>query len=397
MNRRIERLQSLLQNDGVDGVLYATSSNMQYLLGDAPFRWQRTPDTGGPPFHTSTESGHFLNHPDCVLYVPADGEPMLVATYERAKDMEQVAIRLSVKMERCYYVMIPEALRGYVRGKRIAYGESCGGYLRRTIAGISPGVEMIDGERYCEQLRKIKDEGEIETLRKAAAFTDQAMAEIVPSIRPGVTPRDIEGLLVDVARKHDLEDLSFPPACICVRSGAAGSEQLFGYPPEEPIQEGTAVTFDFGYVVDGYCSDFGRAFYCGPVEKSVADAYKALQEAQCHLLETIRPGLRMDMAYRTLYDVLEKRGWGKYLRNYDGTGVMGHQIGIDVHERPWLYDKAEDVFEAGMVMCIEPKLWIPGKAYLRVEDMVLLTDKGCESLTKFDRELFELGAMPLVT
>ncbi|HHW26654.1 MAG TPA: aminopeptidase P family protein [Firmicutes bacterium] len=388
MNQRIQKLQGLLQHDGVDGVLYATSANMQYLFGDISFRWQRTPETGGLPFSASHESGHFLNRPDCVLYVPADGEPVLVATYERAEELERGSITPSIKIERCYYVMIPEALSGYVRGKRIAHGESCGGYLRRTISRIVPGAEVVEGEKYGEELRKIKDESELEKLRKAAEFTDQAMAEIVPSIRPGVRPKEIEGLLIDIARRHGL-DLSFPPACICVTAGAPGSETLFG-PPEEFIKAGSAVTFDFGYVVDGYCSDFGRAFYCGRAEKLLVDAYKALQEAQCYLLEILRPGMRMDMTYRVLYDFLEKRGLGRYLRDYDGTGIMGHQIGIDLHERPWLHDKAEEVFEAGMVMCIEPKLWFPGKAYMRVEDMVLLTDNGCESLTKFDRELFEL-------
>lgn len=386
MNRRIQKLQSLLQHDGVDGVLYATSANMQYLLDDTSYRWQRTPDTGGPPYLTSCGQNHFLNHPDCVLYVPADGEPVLVATYERAKDMG----RIPVKMETCYYVMIPEVLRGYVRGERIAYGESCGGYLSRTIADINPGAEILDGEKYGEQLRKIKDENEIQKLRNAAQFTDRAMAAIVPSIRPGVTPREIEALIVEVARKHGLQDLPFQPACICVTAGAEGKGRLGGHLPDEPVTEGTAVGFDFGYVLDGYCSDFGRSFCCGRAEPSILDAYRALQEAQLHLLETIRPGVKMDMAYRTLFETLEKRGWGTYLRDYDGSGVMGHQIGIDVHERPWLYNRSEDVFEAGMVMCIEPKLWIPGKAYLRVEDMVLLTDKGCESLTKFDREMFEL-------
>lgn len=153
---------------------------------------------------------------------------------------------------------------------------------------------------------------------------------------------------------------------------------------------GTALAFDFGYSIDGYCSDFGRSFYCGRPEKSISDAYKALQEAQLRLLDKIKPGMKMDMTYRTLFEIMEKRGCGKYLRNYGNIGLMGHQIGIDVHERPWLHDETEDAFEPGMTMCIEPKFWGPGRAYLRVEDMVLITETGCESLTEFDRQLFEL-------
>ncbi|HHT85800.1 MAG: M24 family metallopeptidase [Bacillota bacterium] len=391
MNHRIHKLQGLLQKNDVDGVLYATSGNLQYFLNDASFWWQRTPETGGPSIDideldSGGDAGHFLNRPDCILYVPASDEPVLIMTYQRAKDMQHIPIQ----QETCFYDRIPDVLGGYVRGKRIACGESCNSYLKQVVARVCPDAEILDGEHYGEQLRKIKDEDEIATLRKAAAFTDEAMAAIVPAIRPGATPRDIENLLVQYALDRGLSDLAFSPACICVRSGAPGSEEIFGHPHDQPIVEGTAVTFDFGYVVDGYCSDFGRAFYCGRPEPVIADAYKALQEAHCHLLETVKPGMKMDLAFRILTASLEKHNFGKYLRDYWDTGIMGHQIGIDVHERPWLHNRAEEVFEAGMVMCIEPKIWYPGKAYLRVEDMVLLTGNGCESLTKFDRELFEL-------
>ncbi len=385
MNHRIHNLRGLLEGAGVDGVLYATSGNMQYFLDDTSFWWQRTPDTGSASLFPTEGSGHHLNKADCLLYIPVEGEPLLVMTYERAKDMEKIP----VKTETCYFVEIPQVLGGYLRGKRIACGESCGNHLRGMVSWICPGAEILEGEHYGEQLRKIKDEKEIAAMRKAALFTDEAMAAIVPDIRPGVSPRDIEKLLVDIAHEHNIKDLPFSATCICVKTGAPGSERLGGHPHDEPIVEGTAVTFDFGYVVDGYCSDFGRAFYCGKPEKIISDAYRVLQEAQCHLLDVIKPGMKMDLCFRTLSDYMKKQGYDKYLRDY-GAGLMGHQIGIDVHERPWLHDDSQDVFEPGMVMCIEPKIWYPGKAYLRVEDMVLITEKGCESLTAFDRELFEL-------
>ncbi len=394
MNGRIQKIQELLQKDEVDGALYATSGNMQYFLHDTAFWWQRTPDTGGfvrkgegGKGPLSSLSGHSLNKPDCVLYIPAEGEPLLVATYERARDMGGVRIPVHA----CYYVQIPEVLSSHLRGGRIACGESCGQHLRRMVSGMCPGAEIVDGEGYGERLRSIKEEGEIEILRKLAAFTDGAMAAVVPEIKPGVTPAYIEHLLSEFGRERNVPDLPFAPACICVRTGAPGSDSIGGHPKDSPIEKGTAVTFDFGYVMDGYCSDFGRAFYCGVPDDTIAGAYRALQEAQCSLLETIKPGMRMDLTFRTLFSSLEKHGLGKYLRNY-GLGLMGHQIGIDVHERPWLSDEADEIFEPGMVMCIEPKIWYPGKGYLRVEDMVLITKDGCESLTKFDRELFELQA-----
>ena len=96
------------------------------------------------------------------------------------------------------------------------------------------------------------------------------------------------------------------------------------------------------------------------------------------------------MCFDVLYDKLETRSLGKYLRKAEPCLIMGHQIGIEVHERPWLRADVQGVFEPGMVICVEPKIMWPGLCYLRCEDMVLVTENGCESLTKFDRDYFEL-------
>lgn len=386
MNSRIEKLQKLLAKDGVDGGLYATSANLQYFLDDTSFKWQRTPETGGVSGFGLPENGHFLNKADCILYVPTDGEPVLVMTYDRARDMGHI----NMKKEVCYYVLLGDALRAHLKGKRIACGESCQDHLKAIVREIDPGIEVVKGEQYGEELRKVKDAREIATLRKLAKFTDQAMLDLIPSLKPGNSPRDIQNLLVKYAVDHGLTDIPFPATCHCTLTDAPGAEDLSGYPKDRPISTGTALAFDFGYCIDGYSSDFGRSFYYGRPETSISDAYKALQEAQLHLLDTIKPGMKMDLCFRTLHEIMEKHGCGKYLRNYGNVGLMGHQIGIDVHERPWLHDKTEATFEPGMIMCIEPKYWRPGKAYLRVEDMVLITETGCESLTEFDRQLFEL-------
>ena len=107
-------------------------------------------------------------------------------------------------------------------------------------------------------------------------------------------------------------------------------------------------------------------------------------------LSKIKPGEPMNLFYNTMYEVMEKRGYGKYLRKVGDFGLMGHQIGIDVHERPWLHTDQTEVFQPGMVMCIEPKFWKPGTCFMRIEDMVLITENGCESLTKYSREQFSL-------
>jgi len=388
-NGRIQKLQAMMAKDGVDAVLYATSGNMQYFLGDGAYYWHRTSETGGglsPDDPDGGKDGHVLNKPDCVLYIPADNEPTLFLSYDKLDVMRY----LPVKQVPSYFAMIRNKLMPYIKGKkRIAVGESCVGALKSMIQFTDNTIEITDGENYGEKLRVIKDAGEIAKIRRVAAFTDNAMGIVAKALKPGITPAEVRELIAAVGLSAGAQSISFGAAVICVESGKPGSEELFSYPDDKPIEEGTAIGFDYGYVLDGYVSDYGRSFYVGRNEQA-RQAYNALHEAQLHLLDKIKPGMPLNMCYDVLFDKLETRSLGKYLRKAEPCLIMGHQIGIDIHERPWLRGDVQGVFEPGMTVCVEPKIMWPGLCYLRCEDMVLVTETGCESLTKFDRNHFEL-------
>lgn len=390
MNERMRRLQSILQQNNIDGALYATSANMQYLLDDVQYHWQRTMYTGCLPFMSKPGvSGHFLNDPDCILYLPADGEPVLFMTYERSKDM----MHLDIHKEIGYFHRLMDMVSPYLKGKKYALGESCRHFLEDMIEEFAPGAGFVDGEEFVLTMRAIKDAKEIEAMRRVAAFTDRAMERVAEALKPGITKGQIEELIAQIGVEAGLRDVSFPPAAIFMESGTKQAENLGSDTPDMVLKPGMSIGFDFGYVMDGYCSDYGRSFYCGKAPQEIEDGYKALQEAQCFLLEQIRPGIPMDLCFDTLQKKMDEcGGFGKFLRKADFPGLMGHQIGIDVHEFPWVHSEQTQLFEPGMVMCIEPKLWWPGQCYLRVEDMVLITENGCESLTVFDREKFSLSA-----
>jgi len=388
-NLRIQKLQAMMAKDGVDATLYATSGNMQYFLGDGSYYWHRTSETGGGLSANdigSSRDGHALNKPDCILYIPADDQPILFLTYDKLDIMRY----LPIKQIPSYFAMLGNKLEPYIKGKkRIAVGESCAKALKTMLGSFDNTIEITDGENYGEKLRVIKDSGEVAKLRRAAEFTDNAMGIVTKALKPGITPAEVRELIEAIGLNAGAQSISFGAAVICVEPGKPGSEELFSYPEDKPIQEGTAIGFDYGYVLDGYVSDYGRSFFVGRNQQA-KEAYKALQEAQLHLLDMIKPGMPLNMCYDVLFDKLETKSLGKYLRKAEPCLVMGHQIGIDIHERPWLRGDVQGVFQPGMVICIEPKIMWPGLCYLRCEDMVLVTENGCESLTKFDRELFEL-------
>ena len=385
-NARIEKLKALLFRDRADGALYADSGNLQYFLDDPGCSYYRMTGTGcGRTAEERAFNGHFARTPDRILYIPLDGEPVLIVTHRKAAD----PVKSDIRVIPVHFVMMTHALAPFIKGRqRIAVGQSCDAFLSRMIKDIDETINICDGEKYGEDLRMIKDEKEIEKMRVAAAFTDKAMERVVKALIPGVTPLDVKELISRIALEHNA-DLSFDPGVIFVHAGAPGSDVLFSCSLDSPLREGTSIAFDYGFIIDGYCSDYGRSFYCGR-NQEIREAYRVLQEAQLHLLDKIKPGMRMNICYNTLFAYLEERGWGRYLRRH-ANNIMGHQIGIDVHERPWTRDDEDEaVFMPGMVMCVEPKIWLPGKCYLRCEDMVLVTESGCESLTKYDRSHFEL-------
>jgi len=387
-SNRITELQAMMSQDGVDATLYATSGNMQYFLGDGTYYWHRLSETNwGLEPDEKTREAHALNKPDCILYIPVDDEPILFSTYNSLNEIGH----LEIKQISSFFAMIGDKIKPFIKNKKcIAVGESCFKALTVMVHNIDNTITIKDGERYGERLRVIKDADEIMKLRRVAEFTDLAMLKVAKSLKPGITPTEIKNHIAAIGLISGVQSLSFNPAAICVESGRPGSMELFDFPEDKPINEGTAIGFDFGYIIDGYCSDFGRSFYVGR-NRQAREVYQALQDAQLNLLNLIKPGKPLNTTFDILHKKLEMRALGKYLRRADGDAlIMGHQIGIDVHERPWLRSDVKGVFEPGMVVCIEPKIMWPGLCYLRCEDMVLVTETGNEPLTTFDRKLFEL-------
>ena len=385
--QRIERLQAMLVADCLDGILYADSGDMQYFLDDPSCFFYRMRHTGnGRTAEDRIYNGHFAHNPDRILLIPAVGEPVLITTYQRAGELK----KSEVPVVATHFAVLHTALGKYIKGKqRIAVGQSCDKALRQMVGEIDRNVATPNGEKYSEALRVIKDAGEIEKMRAVCAFTDQSMGRVAKALVPGATALDIRELIGTIALENDL-DLSFDPGVMYVHTGGPASDIMFSCPEDSPIREGTAISFDYGFVMDGYCSDYGRSFYCG-THAEIRKAYALLQEAQLDLLGKIKPGVGLNTCYKTVYSYLKPSGLSPYLRQHDAVHTMGHQIGVEQHERPRLRDdETEVLFQPGMVVCVEPKIWWPGKCYLRCEDIVLVTETGCESLTTYDRNHFEL-------
>ena len=359
---RLERLHAAMVDSDLDGLVYGTGANFQYFTG-LPVKWRRMEEPA---------------EPGCLLVMVSDRPARVImdASCGISPETSPGAACVEAEMVRSQDEL-PSVLRRCLKGKRIGTSHQGEKYLGGLINAAVPGAQCVDAEALGEALRLRKDDEEIAVLRRAAALTGRVMDAVISSIRQGITQSELQAKVEQAGLALGAQDVSFQPASLFVKSGTEASENPFVYPKETGLAPGSSIAFDYGFLVDGYCSDFGRSFYCGRAPRHISGAYRALQESLCEL-------------FGIMEAEMNRRGYGDRLRARLKDGTLGHQIGVDLHENPWIRPGCGVVLQPGMVMALEPKAWFPGEYYLRVEDIVLITDDGAEFLTSFDRELFEL-------
>jgi Xaa-Pro aminopeptidase len=231
------------------------------------------------------------------------------------------------------------------------------------------------------KLRWIKDAGEIARMRKAAALGCSLFEGVLSTMQSGMTEMAVAAELEHAARLGGAEAMSFPTI---VASG-----------PRSALPHGTAstaklpkrgfVTLDFGVVLSGYCSDMTRTVHLGPATSEERAAYEAVLEAQGAGVAAVRAGVTGEAVDEAARSVLRKAGMGKWF-----THSVGHGVGLEIHEGPRMAVKQTQPLEAGMVITIEPGVYFPGKFGIRIEDMVLVTERGAEILTPSTKAWIEL-------
>jgi Xaa-Pro aminopeptidase len=234
------------------------------------------------------------------------------------------------------------------------------------------GTELVPTESVVEGLRRIKDEGEVARIEAACAIADAALAEVRPRLGDGLTEQAF-GLELDTAiRRLGASGNSFETI---VASGPNGAKP-HARPSSRRVQHGDLVVLDFGALVDGYCSDMTRTVLVGggdDVQHRMLDVVGASQAAG---VEAVGPGVvcaDVDAACRA---VIDAAGWGDAFLH-----STGHGVGLDIHEDPRVSKQSEVVLEPGMVVTVEPGVYLPEHGGVRVEDTVVVTDVGCRRLT----------------
>jgi len=350
--KRLARLGLLADSQGADAVLISNLKSIRYFCGF----------TGS--------SAHLLYCREKVYFL-TDGRYKT----QSKKEVENAEI---IVYENKALDSISSLLRE-TGIKRLAFEAKETSYcdflkLKENLDDI--GLVPVSDE--LRKIRTLKDDVEIDLLKRAAEIPLNAFIAVHGLIRPGVKELDV-ALALDVEmRKRGAEKISFD---IIVASGKRSSLP-HGLAGDKLIEEGDLVIVDFGAVVEGYSTDETCTLKTGDVGKEALKIYDAVLSAHDKAIKAARPGVMARDIDAVARDYIHDKGYGDYFIH--GTG---HGVGLDVHELPVISKKSEDVLEEGMVFTVEPGIYVPGLGGARIEDMVLVTAKGSETITKCNNYL----------
>ncbi|MFI5045561.1 MAG: M24 family metallopeptidase [Acidimicrobiia bacterium] len=249
---------------------------------------------------------------------------------------------------------------------------------QRTFAASLTGHELVATEGLVEQLRRVKEPGEVARIHAACAIADDALGALLPTLHDGRTERDFALDLEVEMRRRGASGNSFDPI---VASGPNAAKP-HARPSARVVERGELVVIDFGCIVDGYCSDMTRTVSVGDPGPDARRVWDVVRESQWAGRDAVRAGADCAAVDAACRDVIVAAGWGDAF-----VHSTGHGVGLEIHEAPRVAASASDTLEPGSVVTVEPGVYLPGVGGARIEDTLVVTADGADPLTAFPKEL----------
>jgi Xaa-Pro dipeptidase len=364
--KRLQRLTAAILENGLDGIVLMPGPNLLYLSG----------------IHV-----HVSERP-ILLFVPVDDDPaMIIPTLEAQK-----ARQAGLTEERIFHWSDDEGYTG-------AFQQACA-YLELSdyLLGVealhmrvlemellhryAPGLTTAHAEPIMGALRLGKDKDELAILQRAVDVAEQALAALIPRIEIGQSEKQIAAMLSQALTEAGSQGNAFGPI---VQAGPNGASP-HGVPTDRPIQEGDLMVIDFGAIIDDYPSDITRTFAVGDVSTELRRIHDIVRQANEAGRAAARPGATGRDIDRAARGVIDSAGYGDFFIHR-----TGHGLGLEVHEPPYIMEGNVEPLASGAVFTVEPGIYLPDAAGVRIEDNVVITDDGTRSLTSFSRELITVG------
>ena len=351
-------IAALLEENGLDAMLLTEEANRFYATG----------------FHSIGTDGCALVCRNKNYYFTDSRYTEAAARHVKNAELGEVG------RGRDYAVLLNEVIEKEGL-RRVGFDDAymtvrdCGKYREKLHAELVPASDLL------ASLRRVKDAEEIESMIAAQRIAEKALSDILHEIKPGVTEKEFAARLQYLMLHYGAENMSFDPIVV---SGPNGSLP-HGVPSEKTIQAGEFVTMDFGCIKNGYCSDMTRTIALGYVSEKMDKVYHTVLEAQLAGIAATKAGAtgkEMDAAAR---NVINAAGFeGLFGHSY------GHSLGLLIHEGPYANTRNDKPMPAGAVVSAEPGIYIPDEFGVRIEDVTVITETGCEILTKSPKNLIIL-------
>ena len=351
---RIKQIQQSLQRHRVDALLVTHMPNVRYLCGFTGSSGALAVSAHGSVLHT-------------------DGRYTLQAKQEVRGSRVRIAKGSP-----------STAALASIGGRKITVGFEADHVTvaqRELLAKTAPKARLKGVSGLIERSRMIKQPEEVQQLKAAVMLASGLFEVLLHGIKPGLAESHVAAELEYVARRSGAQGMSFETI---VASGAR-SAMPHGVASTHPIAPNGFVVLDYGVILAGYCSDMTRTVHVGSPGRKQKDLYQAVLEAQLAAIDAVGPGVQAGKVDQAARKVLRKAGFDSYF-----THSTGHGVGLEIHEPPRLGKGQTELLQPGMVITIEPGAYVPGLGGVRIEDMVLVTETGCQVLTPTSKELMIL-------
>ena len=353
---RLARVRTELTSEGWGAVLVLDATDIAYLTG----------------LHSSN-----------AALVVTEGDAVIATDFRYITKAGAIPGATVYQVDQGLYLELGRMLGEWSGGGAVAYSPvalSHRAFLQLT-EDLHSGTTLRAVEGIVDRLRRVKDGAEIEAIRNSAALLEEAYELVAATGLVGRRERDVAWEIERLLRDRGAEGMSFPSIVAAGTNGALPHHST----GNDLIPADTLVTIDIGCVLDGYCSDCTRTFATGPLDETLARIYEVTLAAQLKSLAAVRAGATGRDVDAIARDIIDEAGFGERF----GHG-LGHGVGLEVHEGPRLARTSSDVLEPGMIVTVEPGIYLPGIGGVRIEDLVVVTEGEPEVLTNYTKQLVQV-------